>query len=147
MCVCVHACMHACMDGPAWICPAWGWRSLGGGDRVRGASSEGVSPGPGCGAGMRGRPGNSKKAILPARESFFSQLFTHFLRIVFAFFSHFPDWEHFFALFFAFPRLGAYFSLCFLAFFRISQTGSNFFGIFLAFPKLGFIFEAFSCIS
>ena len=56
----------------------------------------------------RGRPGNSKNATLPARESFFC--------IFFAFSLHF----------FAFPRLGDIF---FLHFFCISQTGSHFFCI------------------
>ena len=64
----------------------------------------------------RGRPGNSKNATLPARESFF----LHFFCIVFAFFSHF-----------------------FLHFFCISQTRSHFFCIFFAFPRLGVIFLAF----
>ena len=61
-------------------------------------------------AKKRGRPGNSKNATLPARESFFciffvffcfSQTRSHFL----AFFLHFPDWE----LFFCISQTGNYF--------------------------------------
>ena len=66
----------------------------------------------------RGRPGNSKNATLPARESFF-----------FAFFCISQTRSHFFGIFFAFPRLGVIF-----------------FALFLHFPNLESFF-AFLCIS
>ena len=82
----------------------------------------------------RGRPGNSKNATLPARESFFLHffciffaffriffcIFLHFFTFFcisqtrshfFAFFLHFPDWESFFWHFFAFPKPGVIFCI------------------------------------
>ena len=88
----------------------------------------------------RGRPGNSKNATLPARESFFLHcfaFFSHFFCICFAFVLHFfriflhLHFFAFFCIFFAFPRLGVIF-----------------FGIFFASPRLGVIFVGlFLCIS
>ena len=116
---------------------------------------EELSPGPGCRAGSktgwggrgrgemagrgrlrpekRGRPGNSKNATLPARESCF-YIFLHFLCLFFAFFFafprlgviflafflHFPDWESFF-----------------LHFFLHFPNRESFFAFFLAFPRPG----------
>ena len=55
-------------------------------------------------AGKRGRPGNSKNATLPARESCFC-IFLHFFYIskTGSRFLHFPNRESFFAIVFAFP--------------------------------------------
>ena len=122
------------------------WRRIGQGSlpwgiRFWACLDEELSPGSGCRAGSktgwggrgrgemarggrlrpekRGRPGNSKNATLPARESFFCIFFAfslHFFCIVFAFVLHF-----------------------FCIFCCISQTRSHFFCIFLAFPKPGVI--------
>ena len=78
-------------------------------NRVRGEMARGGRLRP----EKRGRPGNSKNATLPARESFFRHFF------------------HFFCLFFAFCF--AFFCIVF-AFFCISQTRSHFLGFFLHFP-------------
>ena len=120
------------------------WRRIGQGSlpwgiRFWACLVEELSPGSGCRGGSktgcgvkwpgggrlrpkkRGRPGNSKNATLPARESFFC-IFCIFLH-VFNFFSH---------------------VFCiFLHFFCISQTRSHLFCIFFAFPRLGVIFLAF----
>ena len=113
---------------------------------------EELSPGPGCRAGSktgwggrgrgemagrgrlrpekRGRPGNSKNATLPARESCFC-IFLHFLCLFFCiFFCISQTRSHFFGIFFAFPRLGVIF-----------------FAFFFAFPKPGVIFCIFFGIS
>ena len=105
----------------------------------------------------RGRPGNSKNATLPARESFFLHFCLHFLCIILAFFLlffciffaffflHFV--LHFFCIcfvFFAFPRLG----VIFWHFFCISQTGSHFFSIiYFCISQTGSHFLHFFCIS
>ena len=116
---------------------------------------EELSPGPGCRAGSktgwggrgrgemagrgrlrpekRGRPGNSKNATLPARESCFLHFFAFSLPffafffafprlgvIFLAFFLHFPDWESFF-----------------LHFFLHFPNRESFFAFFLAFPRPG----------
>ena len=96
-------------------------------NRVRGEMARGGRLRP----EKRGRPGNSKNATLPARESFFC--------IFFAFFSHF------FAFFciFAFPRLG----VIFFAFFLHFPDWESFFWHFcLHFPNRESFF-AFFCIS
>ena len=108
-------------------------------NRVRGEMARGGRLRP----EKRGRPGNSKNATLPARESFV----LHFCCICFAFFSHFfACFCIFFGIFFAFPRLGVIFFAFFLHFpdwesffwhfFCVSQTGSHFLH-FLAFPSPG----------
>ena len=137
------------------------WRRIGQGSlpweiRFWACLDEELSPGPGCRAGSktgwggrgrgemagrarlrpekRGRPGNSKNATLPAREScllhFFCIFFAVFFCIFFAFprlgviflafFLHFPDWESFF-----------------LAFFLHFPNRESFFAFFLAFPRPG----------
>ena len=73
----------------------------------------------------RGRPGNSKNATLPARESFFG-IFWHFLCIFWAFF----------CIFFCISQTRSYFFAIFLHF----PDSKSFFGIFLHFPKPGVIF-------
>ena len=88
-------------------------------NRVRGEMARGGRLRP----EKRGRPGNSKNATLPARESFVLHFFAFVL--------------HFFRIFFAF------FCILFLHFFCISQTRSHFFCIFFAFPRLVVIFLAF----
>ena len=101
-------------------------------NRVRGEMARGGRLRP----EKRGRPGNSKNATLPARES----CLLHFLAFFCIFFAFF------FCIFFAFPRLGVIFFAFFLHFpdwesffwhlFCISQTGSHFLQFF-AFPRPG----------
>ena len=70
----------------------------------------------------RGRPGNSKNATLPARESFFFCIFFAFFVLhVFCIFMFCIS-----QTFFAFPRLG----VIFCHFFCISQTESHFLHFF-----------------
>ena len=120
-----RSCLPARGAGPA--------QKPGGGGRGRGEMARG-------GGRLRpekpGRPGNSKNATLPARESFCAY-FWHFLCvffcicfcIFFAFFLHFQTRSHFFCIF-----------VC------ISQTGSHFLGTVLHFPNRESFF-AFFCIS
>ena len=128
------------------------WRRIGQGSlpwgiRFWACLDEELSPGSGCRAGSktgwggrgrgemarggrlrpekRGRPGNSKNATLPARESFFG-IFLHFLCIFWAFFG----------IFFCISQTRSYFFAIFLHF----PDSKSFFGIFLHFPKPGVIF-------
>ena len=102
--------------GSGWRLGGWPAEGPGGGSRGRGRGE--VAWVEGLGAGKRGRPGNSKNAILPAHEAFFL---------------------HFFCMFFAFPKLG----VIFFAFFCISQIGSHFFCISQAGSQIFAIFSAF----
>ena len=101
-------------------------------NRVRGEMARGGRLRP----EKRGRPGNSKNATLPARESFFLHFFCIFFCIFFAFFCIFFTFfcisqtrSHFFCIFFAFPRLGVIFLACFLHF----PNRQSFFAFFLHF--------------
>ena len=94
-------------------------------NRVRGEMARGGRLRP----EKRGRPGNSKNATLPARESFFSHVFAFF-----AFFLHFVC--IFFAFFLPFFCISQTRSHFFCMFFCISQTGSHFLHFF-AFPRPG----------
>ena len=67
-------------------------------NRVGGRGRGEMAPGGRLRPEKRGRPGNSKNATLPARESFFSHFFCSFFAffslffcIFLAFFLHFPD--------------------------------------------------------
>ena len=75
----------------------------------------------------RGRPGNSKNATLPARESFFFHFLSGFFFLhcfcIFCIFFAFPRLGVIFCIFFACPRPGVIF---WAFFFCISQTGSLF---------------------
>ena len=87
-----RACPGEFVFGPAWTrscLPAQG-AGLGGGrlkNRVGGLGPGWNGPGGRLRAGKRGRPGNSKNATLPARESFFFSLH------LFACFLRFPNRE------------------------------------------------------